>query len=528
MVYGFGGGQPASAGKFANMLAEFVRESVGYQGEAISRDIGRLSASAIAGNIGPAQMLGIVTAASKGGGSSAVISRGVAQLLSNILIPNPQMKKGYQAIGLPTDPTALRQMGGWEVLRRMMERIGPISLTNRQALVSGDLTDEEAVQMAGARGTNLGVARQLFPRVESFRQFLNLLNRGRPSIEQYTKNIEDAGNSSNRLDKMFDLFMRQNRLNQAQQAWKNFSLQFVRNFDPVLQAVSSGVTWFSRLSNAHHTATRSVALGLAGTYLGGRLARSMGVGRMLGRLGRFGRIAQTAQTAMDIPIQAALATEAMPSVMAGIGQGTRQAPLWVIIHPLSWAMPGTPAFGGEGGGGTPGFFGKVGWRALLSAGTVTAVMSSPYWTRWLQDYLGAGKGTRKADLTKYPELRRFSYSGVNTMTDRPNAKQSAIIADYVDKKITAAQAEKRLEALNRHQDLSGVGAPATANRNMMDALTSMAISGEGAVVLQLKPSAEMARLLQTVETHIPVKLWNVGGGKKPTHRAQKKTTRGGH
>lgn len=548
---------PKQFGRMTDIIARVLQETPTITGTDIARDVGRLSAATIASNMTPEQVFAVYGLAARAGGSGAVIGRGVSQLLTSELI-RPQtdaQKKAFRRVGLPTDPTALHDLGGIQILRRMMAGVAPNGATfaNRMALGDESLDDETAITGAGARGINLTLASQLFGRQESFRQFLNLMaNGGVTALQNFVNGINEAERV--RLGaQMADARNRERTYQQFAQTQRNLGLQLARGFDPIMRPAASAATRAGQaLTNQGGTALAGEAAALGGSAIAARLifgtsligglgkglSKIPGVGKLLGNIGIGRNLARNAPALSA----ATLVGSGLGAFNAtGEGQtrsGSRSNPYWVVIDPLSWFMPGAPnanALGGEGGGGggtrkppvVPAWLRRLS-PGLRSGGVAAAVLATPIVAQMVKDHIQnaeLARGDAREVPGGHPLLAALSTSrratGFSFVRERSPAQQR-IIEAFLARRINADVAERRLAALHtagrsRETSVGGTGF----------GFSSM-LAGEAGVTITLQGTPELEAALRDITKtryHVPVKLWPRESQQK-TFRGQPKTQRG--
>lgn len=546
---------PAQFGRMTDIIARVLQETPTITGADIARDVGRLSAAVTAARMTPEEIFAAYGLAARSGGSGAVIGRGITQLFTSELI-RPQTKAQMQAFrraGLPTDPTALREMGGFEILKRMMESVttGRVSVQNPMALSDESLDDPTAIAGAGVRGINLTLASQFFGRQESFRQFLNLIaNGGVPALEQFIDGIRKA--ERERLGaQMADARNRQRAYQQFTQTMHNVGLTVARGFDPIMRPLAQ---LGSRLGGAINDANPAIASGavagagasavaarlIFGTSIVGALGKGVGripgVGPLLNRMGLGRLIGRAPALSAAALVGSGLnAFEASGLQGAFQGAGSRNNPFWVVIDPLSWFMPGAPGSGmgggsgGGGGGGLPpvaGFWARN-WKSMLRGGTVaTAVLATPFVAKTAQDALTRHEidqgGAREVPgghplLAALARPRRAT--GISFM-QQPSDAQQRILSSFVHRYISADVAEKRLRALEmNHGRVTQRGGTGFGFAEQL--------VGEAGITIQFKGTPELEAFLRDINRreHVPVKLWPKTS-QRQTFRGQQKTQRG--
>jgi len=279
----------------------------------------------------------------------------------------------FQSMGLPTDPNMLRSMGGMAVLSQMMRSIGNPAGLKRLSRMAGDegTTDEDFTAAAGRSGIDVAKLLNAFGRIESVRQFVNILGQGGvAALEKWMKTQEKAIKVDEQRQRS-NAAIDQRTLIRMREARANLGMSLVGSASwPIEQLIADPIIGLSNQAAKHKTATQVAVGGAIAIGAASALSRLTGKGgRILGRLGRGQREL----------IGGALTAEAIPAALErGAADGSRGSPLWVIIHPLSWSVgsPGGLAqpIGGGYGGGTaarrglpPAIFGALGPAAVATA-----------------------------------------------------------------------------------------------------------------------------------------------------------------
>lgn len=534
------------ADRMVDIIAQVLSETPTITGADISRDIGRLSAAQTAARMTPEQIFSVYGLAARAGGSGAVIGRGITQLLaSEIIRPQTEEQMGaFRRAGLPTDPTALRQMGGWNIIMQMMRAVAPngAQFANKSVLGLEGLSDEEAINAAGAQGINMTLASQLFGRQESFRQFLNLMANGGPqALQKFIEGVEEA-DRVNRGRQQAELRRDQRTLLIMQQGQRNLAITFMRGIDPILNPLARAVTGIStRAIEAGPTATAGVVGGVAAASVASRLLFGAG---MFGATGQgIMKIPGVRRLAARMPFLSSLAGRAPqlasasligagPGVFTATGiptqtatgvitPGARENPLWVVIDPLSWSMPGAPTPGGGGGTGVPPIVpsppGAARWTAVAAGLTAAGVAASPLVVAEVLGRRRAARDARRGATGGQGLLNRLRASGGRFAE---NDEERHIYRLFSTNRISAPEAERRLQALSRGG--RGGGGVGTGMGFVQQ------VYGEAGLTISLEPSPELLPFLRELTNErVPVKLQPVAAGQRPQFRGKDKTRRGG-
>lgn len=323
--------------RVSNLISLLLAQTPNITGRDISRDIGRVGATMNIANMTPEQAFAVWAVAGRAGGSASVIGRGVSQLLgSSLLHPNtPAQRQAFAQVGLPTDPTALRNMGGFQVLQRMLHAVAPhgarINRTTANMLNSEDVTDEDAVGALAGRntGVNLTLLYQLLGRQESVRQFVNLIGQdGVTALRRYIQ-LQNRATDSGAAAERIHAAVERRILQRAATAASNIPLQLIRQVRwPLEHAVAPAAIRTSDEMARHPRATQVVeaTLGAAlGIYGARRLLSRFRGGGITGATGAAAGAAITAEQLSNL-------------VGGGQADGSRDNPYWVMISPASWSI----------------------------------------------------------------------------------------------------------------------------------------------------------------------------------------------
>lgn len=531
---------PAQGARMRDIIARVMQETPTVRGEDIARDIGRLGAAQTAARMTPEEIWAVYGLAARSGGSPAVIGRGVTQLLASEII-RPQTEDqmaAFRRAGLPTDPTRLRQMGGFQILERMMQAVAPngARFTNPSALGVEGLDDEAAIAGSGATGINLTLASQLFGRQESFRQFLNLMAQGGvPALKDFIDGINEAKDTELGRQ-MADQRNRQRAYQQLAATQRNVGLTVARGVDPAIRPIVERLNdiggWITR---QNPTAVAGGVGAIGGAALASRLIFSTGLGGLLGR--GMARIPGLRGLAARFPGLAARAPQLAAASMVGSGlgafsatgegqqrSGSRSNPYWVVIDPLSWFMPGAPggrAMGGEGGPVAAAGPGRRGIRPwMLPVGLASAAAAE---AGLLTQIPGA---TRRGDdeANNRARFQRWIAAARGAGAPRTAAMfqramrmgDPADMSDFERRVLRVGMTNpQRAEAMLQHSR--------TRDRGGRDA--NVQVAGEAIVRLVGTPALDKLLRMADREPFLPVKLDQVVG--PPRFRGQQKTQRRG-
>jgi hypothetical protein len=548
LIRGSGTRRPSTeAPKLTSELFEVLKKSPVLFGADISRDIGRLMAAKVASNMTTEQVLAVYGLASAKGGSPAVIGRGVTQLLAASLV-NPKskdQKAAFQEIVGTSDPTTLRNMGGFRVLTKLLNAAMKVPIGNASALRDDTLTDPEALAQAGAKGINLTLLNKAIGRQESVRQLLNLVSilQDTPgALDKFVKELQDAGKQT-RITKEADIANQRRWYQQMRTAQQNLGVSLVRGAEPVLKPLAGLVSRISGGAVSHPEAALGVVGGLGAASLAAKLGLA---GALAGRIrlpGRLGRIGGRALGAAGGPVLAsevgaglgafqATGMSAGPGVQ---GAGSRGNPFWVVVDPLSWYLPGAPSgtggMGGAGvatrggGGGLSGFLrrqggriagglgagaagaaGRAGFGALglgaLAAADVVAILSMAGDSEQRHSPLLLSRRQQH----QYPFLSRLIGNIDKRKFSQGTREQ---LTKFATGDISAAHFERWLRVM--------------ALRNAQGKGQQVDIDGQAILKISIDVPDDVKRLLKISSPQgVPISLWTQGA---PQHRGKNKSNR---
>ena len=515
------------SGDLASAFAYLISKSPIIRGEDVARDVGRLSGARVASRMTPEEILGVYLGASMAGGSTAVVGRGVSQLLTTgIVRPRTKEEKAafVQAVGT-SDPTQLRALGGMEILRRMMKAVAPggsrLSRGQQGILGNEDVTDEDALGALGAtKGINLTLATQLFGRQESLRVFLNLLSQGGPqALNRFVESVKDA-EKNNIAQQRADMVNSRRWYQQLSQSQKNLGLTVTRGLEPFFKPVSGGVRRLSDMAIGHPTASVGVIGGVAAASLATRIALGSGLGGLLGR--GLGRIPGLRRAGLGGVLARAPEFGAAQLIGGGIGAfqatgigetkaGGRSNPLWVVIDPQSWFFPGAPSGQGVAPQGPVQPIGPGGSR--MNPKTAGGRSRLP---------LTIGPGLGAAAIIGTLLATPGASSGYGTVGRvvkehaqdlRPYPRIAQILTRFMDNKEMTPRETKVIDALFQKG----------ANHLFPKAAQRVLIEGEATAEVTVKlTDAEGHKITEKTKSGVPVKLWSRGN---PQHRGRQRSTR---
>lgn len=529
---------PQDIPRMADILALISGRSM-LRGPELAGQVGRLSGAASIGQFTPEQMAALLMSASTAGGSPAVMGRGITQLMRTILNPNtPKEIAAYRQAGLTTNKAELQGIGGMQVLKTLLAYVrsqGGVNLNSRRVagLSEEDFANATGPGDVGISGPGAKVLFDFSGRAETLQQFAILLKRPADELDKLTT---QATKAKGVYEAMFQSFADEASLSRAANAASNFRLQFVRNFQPVLDLLADGLTAVSDFSVGHQRLTQGVAVTAATGYVGSkvvsRILRKQTARGRATRLGMFGGVAQGVAQAGDIASLSALAAEAGPSLISGIGKGDRNAPLWVFIHPLSWSFPGTPDFGGGGAGGNKippvvPFVKNVGskfarfGKGFGALSLLTAPLQAEQAAGWIWDRMENKGEARTIPEGNFARLRRLAMQrnpNVGGFVEGRSDAQQRILGAFVHHQISAQTAETRLKKLEQGMD-------DRAGRAHRGGSGTAQVEGQAEMTVILAPTPELAAFFKTIAPKgVQVKLWDAT---RPRFQGKDKSMRRG-
>lgn len=527
-------GNLEQAQRMARIYTQLISVSAGIRGDVGANIVSQLSGSALQGGFSPEQMAGLLTTVSFAqAGAPRIAGLGLGQLMVNILRPKTaQEKQAYAEAGLPTDPNELAKMGGMKVLQQLMAAVrkrGGLRFT--PGMTEEDVSAATTPEEVGVTGGGTALAYQFFGRVQALRQFAILMNAGTDAIN---KNVAEMHRGIPVHDRFMKIYQEET-LARAAQSWATFSVSFVQTMSPVLNLMA-------RLTETSTTFLRHnprVAQGLAAGVLG------LGVAGRFGLLGKVSRVlfggrglagaARLEALPQQVP-RALLEAEALPAALAGAGQGSRAAPFWVIIHPLSWALgaPGGGITDKGGGGGLPPAVvpwwrrgGRLGRFGLLRGGGAVAAMAM---LAGNEISTGAGEADRRrsfADVIRmirgnprifprlsqtYPALEQGNLEG----------QAAAVWQMLAGGKIRPGQAERMLRAnalgtqrFGHHAGFPGIFWQALTAGISRPQGQQATLKGKADVTVTVNIREASGRQTRK-RVHVPVNMWpQFSGGRFP-------------
>lgn len=332
------GGRQNIAGntkRIGNLIAYLTQVTPNFSGTDVANASGRLASVVNTSGMTPEQMFAILGQAAKSGGSPSIVVRGVQQLLGQSLLTpkSPGAKASYQRVFGTSDPTTLRNIGGFNVLERLMEAVAPggLKLSRSQRAAVNNATTAQQLQGA-LPGLNLTELMSFFGRIQSVQQFVNILSQGGvKGLQDYIRSQKIA-TEANLLRARSESALNRQGLQIARNAFANISLSLVRGLNGPFTILGHAAQHVSDLLAGHRTTVKGLETAGA-TGLIGRAIAGTSIGQRIPGLRALGGLGKLEQKAAG----AAIMAEESPAVASGlVADGSRASPFWVIISPYSW------------------------------------------------------------------------------------------------------------------------------------------------------------------------------------------------
>lgn len=308
--------QPINLGNIRRSAQEFfmlIRRAPGgpEAGRQLIGQFGQLANVAQSARVSQPEMFALLTSVLRTGIPPAQTGRGLTFLLQTLGQPANQTKAAQQALA-SLGITATNRPGGIASLGRIFDKVKALglqpaskdqlrSLSTLEEQIGGD-TDVPAELISG-RGAQF--AATIFRRVHAYRTFLALYSRWiaqntdqLPNLTQEIKDYNEAWNGHvkdvENLNKAFQRFKDQAKLQEAANALQVLGLEVANIFEPVLNLAARGITATTKAAQTDegHKVLIGILAGLGGLGLF-KTGRSI-----LGSIGRRGPTA--AITAMNI------------------------------------------------------------------------------------------------------------------------------------------------------------------------------------------------------------------------------------
>lgn len=340
-----------NAEALSNYFAMIISTTPNLSGQDIANASSRLSSAATLSSMSIKDVLGVYGLAAQSGGSQAIITRGITQLLgASLLHPTkPASKAIYTQAGLPTDPNQLAKLGGLKVLEQLIDFV------------------QKGQKMKGSAKLNFDAIYNAFSRQESVRQFVNLLsNGGSPALEKFIKSLDTAAKDHVVHQRSNDILATMG-VQKTATAFADLSVELVRGLNGPLNTFGDMLSKLAQAGARHPQIVGGIEA-TAATLLATRQLKRLPLFGVKGAAGKFLRDESAASNAGALgPLkgvlrfvtginkgQAAVAAalvqqEELANVVGGgPADGSRANPYWVIISPFSQMFD--PSLGGGGSG----------------------------------------------------------------------------------------------------------------------------------------------------------------------------------
>lgn len=365
----------------ANEFVQTITDSAGTTGDEWAKFSGRLVAGASNAGVSLEEMNAMFVLMSRQGGTAATNIRHLSQLLMNIRNPGAGHQKFWDQLGLTK--TAMSHMNGVQILERVFQAIRQKGGIGKMGTMTEDqlLALEQGEGRTGITGPASILLSNMVGRMESRRALAVLFNqwnnpdprnpgfRGEVVRQQRSFRGEQGVRDIQTVEQAFDRWLKRNQMQQAALAVSNLSTVMLNNFTPAFSAMSRSITKFSLWLGGEggkqiHDFVGGMVDRIPGSIKGraGLIGAGAGVGGLAALL-LSRRLRGVARTGLG----AALTAEALPNAVAGIANGTRAAPFWVVIHPESQLFGGGGFGGGFGPGRPTGTSGKPGWASRFGS-----------------------------------------------------------------------------------------------------------------------------------------------------------------
>lgn len=594
--------------EISNQFFRVIQRSINMSGDEWAKYSGRIVTSAQQAGLSLEEMNASMILATRYGGTAATNVRHLNQLWSRIRQPvGKEAEAAYAQAGLT--PERMASMSGIEIVNRLWAEARSRGVQGR----AGRMTDEALTDLEGmdSSSNQLGLTGQgalFLQRAITRMESLRMLSVLGPQFEtgDLQEELKAVGNESITVRQRFQEALDERPLDAMTQAFNAFTTGLLTNLDPVFRAFARLTMFFtdflnygqildSRFGRWAGRMARGVnnelnaRLGLRqgegeedfplAQWLGGAIGIA-GVGAaLMNRRGRggMGSVFRGLRRGGPTALTGALNVEAGMAAVQNISNGSRSAPFWVVIHPLSWTMAGN-RFGGAGGGdiyaagrggSRTGRLGRLGRflarrgavaasAATLAAGTTVGVGAA---TVGGAAALAAGIPLLLAGDSNQNNSRR-SYDQRVAAALRGSAGQPMLNriyrkwqsgAELTDVEKQALQmatggkgmfprfrgrAERYLEQqqVNRAKNMQNAQQAAAFFSSQFPMLNAGILSsgkgtpqggnGKGEAVVTLVPGPKLENWLKEQRVVVPTTLWNQGGGATPTSRGKSKTNRG--
>lgn len=362
------GKEAGNMNQIADQFFTVIQRSINMSGDEWAHYSGRLVAASKVANISLAQMNEMMIAMTRSGGTAAVNVRHLTQLLMRIRFPTKSAQASYAEVGLT--PDKLSNMTAPEVFTRLLSHAAQLSGAKLPTLPAGfakmskgrqsEIIQKNAKEsQAALAGPGLQfLQKAVGGRMESLRAFIVLASQ----LGNAGGDMKALADSSGQVNKAFDRFIQQKPIEAMGVAMTNFTTGLLLNANPLfrvlanatksitnrtLQLESAGMNRARGADQAinrqarhllsavgvdisGHTAQR-FHLGTDAALVGAAMGLGIGGRKLPGKLGNIFGGGKTAAAKL-------LTAEALPAALGGGGNGSRAAPFWVVIHPLSYAF----------------------------------------------------------------------------------------------------------------------------------------------------------------------------------------------
>lgn len=493
MINAFGKGTD-SVKTYGDEFFRVIKLSAGMPGHVYAQQLGRLSASATLGGFTAEQMGALAVGATRFGGSPATNQRGLAQLMTFIMNPTTaKTQAAFASIGLGRGQR--QALGGYGTLQAVLTAVNarggggnPRGLNDDMLSVLqeqyGENVPNQAVGLSGGPGGEL--LAKLFPRIEGRRIAAVLARLQTPAQTAGTKNqtldqyLKDVTAGTDTVDKGMQRAMDYRRINQAANAMHNFGIEVGTAISPLLQYPARGIVAGSKAFNNQRW-------DIPGTGISGQSAEvaggGIGIALLLRQLRRGGAgSGMIGRGARGLPFAAA----GLDAISGDQQRGHSPLnPLYVaVVYSLANGFTGRGSMGipnrdmrrDPGSLGGPGYAGTRGRRApsrgrawRVGGGIIGGVLASAGIDQVIESYLDTrGYSASAADaentaaakgnpLLKYLGIGHYNVFGQPTYSHKGTKAEHEIIDAYGNRKISAAEAEKRLRRIATPGQLAAAG-----------------------------------------------------------------------
>jgi hypothetical protein len=297
-------------------------------------------------------------------------------------------------------------------------------------------------------GLNVTTLLNLFGRIQSVQQFVNILSQGGvPGLEKMVKQMDKFSNSTLASQRAQDA-LRQNGLKILNNAFQNISLSLVRSLNMPLSQFGHVVARASDEIARHRTTTTAVEAAGATAILLRLLGRTATFGPVVSKIPLLGRLAGAGGKAAASAI---MAEETGNVIAGGQADGSRANPFWVIISPYSWAFGtgglGQPIGGGGKGGKTVKTAEQIA-KDATSAGGAASIASR-------LGLVGVGAAALPAAITIGGGYEAIKHGGTSTAKQIQDAKKrNDYMLDLLRKRQAAERSQKIAVSGKAHVEIT--------------------------------------------------------------------------